>query len=304
MPRAAILTAIACLALLVSRTPVVAQIRADPLIARADSAAAARDVGRAAALYQQALKRAPDDGGTWMKLGSVQYAAGQFREAAASFHRASTYKVPFAMYNAAASLARLGDGAGAIALLDTVAQNGFTLVQLIRNDSDFVALRADPAFVAVVDHVQRNATPCAAEPKARQLDFWVGDWTVSRGSTQVGTSSVQLILGSCVVLENWSGRYGDTGKSFNVYDASRDEWQQYWVADRMQGSVFYTQGVYIDGRLQYRHAESRQPDGSTLLRRLAFFNLDPDHVRQFAEKSTDGGTTWTPEYDFLYTRKR
>jgi len=39
-------------------------------------------------------------------------------------------------------------------------------------------------------------------------------------------------------------------------------------------------------------------------RHLQFFKLGPDKVRQFSQQSTDGGKTWTPEYDFTCIRKK
>jgi hypothetical protein len=51
------------------------------------------------------------------------------------------------------------------------------------------------------------------------------------------------------------------------------------------------------------HGESVRSDGTGILLRLTFFNIDADTVRQFAEQSTDGGTTWTVSYDFKYVRK-
>src|SRR3954471_9042811 len=71
------------------------------------------------------------------------------------------------------------------------------------------------------------AQPCRASETYRQLDFWVGEWEVHgpKGKT-VGTSSVQLILGDCVVFENWTGAGGSTGKSFNLYDAQARKWKQ------------------------------------------------------------------------------
>jgi len=45
-----------------------------------------------------------------------------------------------------------------------------------------------------------------------------------------------------------------------------------------------------------------QAEGKTLTRRLRFYNLAPDRVRQLSEGSTDGGKTWTVEYDFTYQR--
>jgi len=45
--------------------------------------------------------------------------------------------------------------------------------------------------------------------------------------------------------------------------------------------------------------------GDTLaVRRLTFFDLGPDRVRQYSEISKDGEKTWTTEYDLDYRRKK
>lgn len=286
------------------RPPLAAQSAPTPTRLAADSAFARKDFAGAVTLYRRAVAGAAGDGIAWNRLGASYYQLGRFPEAADAYERAfRTAAIPFSRYNAAAAHARAGNADRAIAILDSMARAGFSLPKLIAEDSDFAAIRSNARFQTAFALVQRNSTPCAAEPKARQLDFWVGEWDVTGPQGPVGTSSVQLILGSCVVLENWTGRLGGEGKSFNVYDAGADEWQQYWVADQQQGSTFFTQGIYADGKLQYRHAEARAPNGTTFLRRLAFFNLDPNNVRQLAERSNDGGSTWVTEYDFHYTRK-
>jgi hypothetical protein len=38
--------------------------------------------------------------------------------------------------------------------------------------------------------------------------------------------------------------------------------------------------------------------------KLTFFRLGPDRVRQLSEVSTDGGKTWTTNYDLIYTRRK
>jgi hypothetical protein len=50
------------------------------------------------------------------------------------------------------------------------------------------------------------------------------------------------------------------------------------------------------------HAEAPQPDGKMGERELTFFNLGPDKVRQFSRITTDGGKTWSTEYDLTYLR--
>jgi hypothetical protein len=47
-----------------------------------------------------------------------------------------------------------------------------------------------------------------------------------------------------------------------------------------------------------------QAGGKVLQRRLRFYNLGADRVRQFSEGSTDDGKTWTVEYDFTYNRDK
>jgi tetratricopeptide (TPR) repeat protein len=290
-----------------AQTPAVpaAAVTPSPLKRQADSALAAKDYGRAVTLYRQIVARTPGDGGAWNQLGAAYYATNEFARAADAYQHAFTASaVPFSRYNASTSWARAGNADRAIAVLDSMAHAGFSQLQLVEQDSDFGSLHADPRYQAAVALIHRNARPCESNPRARELDFWVGEWNVTSQRGAAGTSSVQLILGSCIVFENWTGRFGDEGKSFNVYDAAKDEWQQYWVANQMQGSSLFTQGIYADGKMQYRHSEFKGPDGKINQRRLTFFNIDHDHVRQLSEKSADGGATWATEYDFLYTRKR
>jgi tetratricopeptide (TPR) repeat protein len=284
--------------------PLTAQNAASPIRLQAESASAPKDFARAATLYQQVVAAAPGNAAAWNALGASWYQLGRFAQAADAYdHAFRTGAGPFARYNAAASYARAGNAGSALTTLDSLARGGFALPVLLQGDSDFVALRPDPRYQSALAMMQRNATPCASEPKARQLDFWVGEWDVTGPRGPAGRSSVQLILGSCIVFENWAGRLGDSGKSFNVYNAATDEWQQYWVANRLQGANLFTQGIYADGKLQYRHSEFKGAGGKMHLRRLAFFNLDPEHVRQLSEASADGGATWTTEYDFKYTRR-
>ena len=40
------------------------------------------------------------------------------------------------------------------------------------------------------------------------------------------------------------------------------------------------------------------------IRRLTFYNLDANKVRQFGEITKDNGATWNTEYDLEYRRKK
>lgn len=71
-----------------------------------------------------------------------------------------------------------------------------------------------PAGMAQTNPTPATATPanrpkpCTTRPEYRQFDFWIGEWDVQAGGNQAGTNSVQLILGDCVIFENWIGAAG------------------------------------------------------------------------------------------------
>ena len=152
-------------------------------------------------------------------------------------------------------------------------------------------------------HAQaQNAPPCKSRPEYRQFDFWVGEWDVQTPQGQLaGTNSVQLILGDCVVFENWTGARGMQGKSFNVYNASKGKWQQTWVDS--SGSVLELSGEYRDNQMRFT-GQTKTRDGKTQLERLTFTKISNDKVRQFWEQSTDDGKTWTVAFDGMYIIKK
>ena len=146
------------------------------------------------------------------------------------------------------------------------------------------------------------ARPCMASAEARQFDFWVGEWDVQNAQGQkVGTSSIQMIEDGCIILENWTGARGGTGKSMNFYDAHLGKWRQIWVDST--GNVSEFSGVFKEGAMRFE-GESYFRNRHKVLRRLTFFNQGADRVRQFSEQSVDDGKTWTVSYDFTYLRKK
>jgi hypothetical protein len=164
-------------------------------------------------------------------------------------------------------------------------------------------------FVAVsVDAQQSNKIPCA-DPVYRQFDFWLGQWEAfGPKGTKAGDSKISIILDSCVILEEWTStavangfRY--SGKSFNTYNAATKQWQQTWI-DNSAGTTEFLRGEASDGKIIFYADKVVGTDGKPYLRRLTFTKLSDDKVRQFGERSDDGGTTWKTEYDLEYRRKK
>jgi hypothetical protein len=147
-----------------------------------------------------------------------------------------------------------------------------------------------------------NAKPCTARPEYRQLDFWIGDWDVkvTKQNQVAGTSTIQLILGDCVIFENWTGAGGTNGKSFNYFNSATAKWQQTWVDDK--GGLLEFTGEFKEGAMHYMATTIVK--GQKVLQRMTLFNLSQDQMRQLGEQSTDEGKTWSVMYDLTYDRRK
>jgi hypothetical protein len=155
----------------------------------------------------------------------------------------------------------------------------------------------------------KGQTPCSSDPVYRQLDFWIGQWDVyGKNGKLAGESKVDLILDSCIILENWrsasqfKGVYY-SGKSFNNYNFQTKQWQQTWV-DNVGGSTAYLQGHYDDNTMVFKTSPFQFNKDTVAVRRLSFFNLGPEKVRQLGEISKDNEQSWKIEYDLEYRRRK
>jgi tetratricopeptide (TPR) repeat protein len=239
----------------------------------------------------------------WLRLGVSRHKLGQYESAIEAYKHieADPQLGPSTLYREAASLAKVNRKGDAIAALNKAVDAGLTQPDLFQKDEDLASLRDDAAFKKIIEKADAVAHPCAHQPEYRQFDFWIGEWDVvtTQGHNPAGTSSIQLILDQCVVLENWTG--GGTGKSFNHYDTRMKKWIQDWV-DSQSNSVHFEGGLE-NGVMSY-FADSADAQGAPIRRHMQFIKIDADHVRQFSQASSDGGKTWLPEYDFTYIRKK
>lgn len=151
-------------------------------------------------------------------MGASYQRAGQLDDALSAYRRAIGLTVaPAAMYNAATVFSLRGQKDSALYWLDQlVAKAGYANDQAVTADQDFVSLKGDERFNAVVERMRDIKRPCHNRKESRMFDFWVGDWDVKTPQGQLaGQSSIQLLLEGCTLLENWTDGNGGGGKSLN-----------------------------------------------------------------------------------------
>jgi tetratricopeptide (TPR) repeat protein len=278
------------------------------LAAQADTAYQARDWKSAAPLYQRLADEQPGGYVNWMRLGTSLHGIGDNERALRAYEAAKNHGAPpsVVQYNVAVTLAAMGERDKALVALTEAVSQGHGRPDLMRADPDLAVLRDDARFAALTAQAERNQAPCNYRTESRQFDFWVGDWNVvtTREFTPVGRSHIEQTIGACVIWENWTslGDSGYAGKSYNIYNVDLKRWEQFWVDNG--GDTIHFHGSLTDGVMDFYTDAIPQADGKVLTRRLRFYNLGADRVRQFSEGSTDGGKTWTVEYDFTYQRAR
>lgn len=156
-------------------------------------------------------------------------------------------------------------------------------------------------IIATAVQGQQKEKPCST-PEYRQFDFWVGEWDVYNPKEElVGKSRIEKVEGDCVILENYTGRKGYSGRSLNVYNPARKQWQQFWVDNR--GGILEFSGTLEGKELRYT-GKSIGPKGVTVHHKLTFHDQGKDRVRQVWEQSRDDGKTWTTVFDGMYHRTK
>ncbi|HEY1422592.1 MAG TPA: tetratricopeptide repeat protein [Candidatus Acidoferrum sp.] len=276
-------------------------------VAEASAAYDAKDWAKAAQLYAPMVKVHPEIARLWYRLGTSQQELGQLDQALQTLEQGLKAGVPpiFAEFAIGTIYAQKGDKEKAFEYLQKAMDSGYNKPEQLDSDEHLAALRSDPRFAKMRRQAEHNLKPCASTPENRQFDFWLGEWNVetTQGGVPAGQSRIELILGDCVVQENWQSDGNPySGKSYNMYNTALKRWEQYWV-DNSAGNIFFYGGLK-DEVMDYWTDAIPQPTGLPLKRHLQFFKLGPDKVRQFSQGSTDDGKTWSPEYDFTYIRKK
>jgi len=156
-------------------------------------------------------------------------------------------------------------------------------------------------FVATSSFGATDGETCARNPESRQLDYWLGTWTVGApGSAPNAVSKVTLSLDQCMVVENWDGGTGHSGQNTFAYSPDDKSWYGMFADNQGRVHVF-TSGKISSGSAEFQ-GTSRGPKGETVLNRVSIVRRSPNRVEQVWEKSTDNGATWNIVFRGEYSR--
>ncbi|HEU4724374.1 MAG TPA: tetratricopeptide repeat protein [Candidatus Eisenbacteria bacterium] len=263
----------------------------------------AKEWEASAAAFAEVVKAEPKNGRAWYRLGVSYQNMKMYDKAIPAYRTAESINhSPFAMYNLACAFAASGAPDSSIAWLERAAGAGYSQPDAIASDPDLAAIRGDARYAALVEKMQRAATPCAFAPESRQFDFWVGAWDVRTATGDLaGTNEIKTGAGKCVLIENWKDTQGGSGQSLNFYDFDKKQWNQIWVDANTQVTRF--EGNFTDGAMRFT-GERVSKTGQKVPVKMTFTPLPDGRVRQMGEMTPDGGKTWTVEYDLYYSPAR
>jgi hypothetical protein len=156
------------------------------------------------------------------------------------------------------------------------------------------------AFASLVATAENN--PCVDNAGSRQLDYWLGNWSISApGGAANANSTVTLSLDQCVVVERWQGEKGHVGENIFGYNPESKSWMGFFADNRGHVHVF-DHGQISPGKAEFE-GPSINESGEAVLNRIRIVQLGPGKVEQTWDKSTDNGATWKPQFRLEYTRK-
>ena len=163
-----------------------------------------------------------------------------------------------------------------------------------------IVIAAGICFVGAA-FAANNDSSCAANSETRELDYWLGNWTMGSGADR-SVSKVSLSLDKCVFTEHWESGTGHVTEKMFAYSPEEKNWLGMFVDNT--GRVH----IFVDGKVSSDAAEfhgpSRGPNGEAVLNRLKIARISADKLEEVWEKSTDNGSSWSTAYRADYSRAR
>jgi hypothetical protein len=141
------------------------------------------------------------------------------------------------------------------------------------------------------------------------FDYLLGDWEFTSESREYGKfggrwSAVRLETGQ--ILDEYRV-IGDKGETFHVtstirsYNAAADRWELIGM-DGGGGLQDFGTAQRVDSEM---HIEQKfgVASGKPTILRIRYYNIQPDRFSWSAERSTDGGETWTKNFQTIEARR-
>jgi hypothetical protein len=268
----------------------------------ADSLLSNQMPDQALPLYETAAVQYPDSGRIWFSLGYCRHSQKMYTEAIPAYLRADSLGVTPAVtrYNIGCAHSLLGNIDQAFSWLDRALEVGFTALQTVETDTDLDPLRSDPRFAAFMEKVEYASAPCEHDPNCRQLDFWIGDWTVyNQYGAFFATDTITKDMRGCALIEDFVIGNAFHGHSLNFFDPKLKKWRMEWVDQT--GTVILMTGAW-DGKTMRYEGERIMLNGTENLIRLDMSPLPDGSVHQLVRRSTDNGATWTTSFDLTFRK--
>ncbi len=136
------------------------------------------------------------------------------------------------------------------------------------------------------------------------LNFWLGEWSLtwqSEGEDFKGENIISKILDDKIVQENFINlNNGYMGMSVSTYNPIAKKWFQTWV-DSEGSYLTFTSDMEGDSKIFKTQVVER--NGNKYQQRMVFKNIEKDSFNWYWEATTDGGETWTLNWEIQYKRK-
>ncbi|HRH46727.1 MAG TPA: tetratricopeptide repeat protein [Pyrinomonadaceae bacterium] len=261
-----------------------------------------QDWENSAKAYEKIVKAEGNNIGAKTRLATALLNLNKLDEARTNFEMiVDSAQNPTVALSLARIYGRQNEKEKVFSALEKMIKFGGVQPEILKGEKDFALWQNEEKFIDLVKRSDFAVNPCKASPDFRQFDFWIGEWVAKTPNGAIGgTSSIQLILNSCVIFENWTSMGGTSGKSFNIYDVTDKKWHQTWMD--AAGTFTHYIGEFKDGKMVL--IGDGIISGQKALLKMTFTPLPNGEVRQFGENSVDNGKTWTIAFDFIYSKKK
>lgn len=147
-------------------------------------------------------------------------------------------------------------------------------------------------------YAQDTDCNCCDSPH-QAFDFWLGTWEVSdKEGNPVGRNQIDKKEEDCLIEERYTGlANGFSGRSFNFYNSSLNQWEQLWVDN--QGTHLHLRGNLVDDKMVLQGTQ--QHEGMVRSDRITWSKLEDGRVRQLWEQR-QGQDPWKVVFDGYYSK--